>query len=346
MQNDISSIIKLNKIKYIAVFAILTVLLVLIAVTGLCMGAMEIELGDILNIILNKTVGIEMTVKENAAAVIWDIRLPRILCACFVGMGLAVSGVIFQGILQNPLADPYTLGISTGASFGASLAIIFNLISEIYFPTVLSALIGAFITLIFVILISKNGTGFESYNLIISGIIISSILSSGVSFIKMLAGENVSAIVFWIMGSLSAKSWNDVFLVAPTSVVCIIFSMFLAKRLDIMTLGDSTADSLGIDTSKTRLIFLIIGSVITAVCVSVCGVIGFIGLIVPHLLRFWITSRNRALIPISALFGAVLLLLADSITRILSNGEIPVGVLTTLIGGPFFIFVFTHRERS
>ncbi len=346
MRNDISGIIKLNKIKYIAVFAILTILLALIAVAGLCMGAMEIELGDILDIILNKIVGIEITVKENAAAVIWDIRLPRILCACFVGMGLAISGVIFQGILQNPLADPYTLGISTGASFGASLAIIFNLISGIYFPTVLSALIGAFITLIFVILISKNGTGFESSNLIISGIIISSILSSGVSFIKMLAGENVSAIVFWIMGSLSAKGWNDVFLVAPVSVACIIFSMFLARRLDIMTLGDSTADSLGVDTSKTRLIFLIIGSVITAVCVSVCGVIGFIGLIVPHLLRFWITSKNRALIPISALFGAVLLLLADSITRILSNGEIPVGVLTTLIGGPFFIFVFTHRERS
>jgi len=346
MINNIAKSIKINKIKYMLVFLILMALLIIITVISICVGDMQIEIGDIFGVIENKLFGTYANIKENVSAVIWNIRLPRIICAGFVGMGLAVSGVIFQGILQNPLADPYTLGISTGASFGASVAIIINLYFEIYFSTILAALIGAFVTLIFVILIAKNGGGFRSSNIIIAGIIISSILSSGVSFIKMLAGENVGAIVFWIMGSLSAKNWNDVLIIAPVSLICTVLAMFFAVQLDIMSLGDRNAQALGVDINKIRLLYLIIGSVITAVCVSVCGVIGFVGLVVPHLIRFSLTAKNKILIPFSAAFGAVLLILADTFTRNFSSGEIPVGVLTTLIGGPFFIFVFTHRKNN
>jgi len=345
MENHINKMLLHNKIKYSAVFAALLFMLAVISIISISIGAMEIKTEDIFKVIFSKLSGIETGVKENIAAVIWDIRLPRIICACFVGMGLAVSGVIFQGILQNPLADPYTLGISTGASFGASLAIIANLIWGIYFPTTPAALLGAFVTLIFVIFIAERGNGFESSNLIIAGIIVSSILSSGVSFIKTLAGENVGAIVFWIMGSLSSKNWNDVFLIVPISTICVIISTILAEKLDIISLGDMAANSLGVNTKKIRFIYLIIGSLITAATVSVCGVIGFIGLIVPHLLRFWITARNRLLIPLSAIFGAVLLLCADFAARTLLSGEIPVGVLTTLIGGPFFIFIFISRKN-
>lgn len=333
-----------NRIKYIITAAVLIVILVTIASISVCMGVMEINVSDILSVVGNKLFGFENSAAENVIAIIWSIRLPRILCAVFVGMGLAVSGVIFQGILQNPLADPYTLGVSTGASFGASVSIIINLYWGIYFPVSMAALIGAAITLAVVILIARKGSSFESSNLIIAGIILSSILSSGVSFIKMLAGENVGAIVFWIMGSLSAKGWKDVYLAAPVTVICTVLCFFMSDRLDIMALGDESAKSLGINADRVRLMFMIIGSVMTAVCVAVCGVIGFVGLIVPHLLRFLLTSRNTVLVPLSALFGAVLLLSADSITRIFAKGEIPVGVLTTLIGGPFFIFVFTHRR--
>ncbi len=345
MENDIKKMLLNNKIKYLSVFTILVFLLVIISIVSISTGAMEIKTEDIFNIIYNKLFEIETGVAENVTAVIWDIRLPRIICACFVGMGLAVSGVIFQGILQNPLADPYTLGISTGASFGASLAIMANLNWGIYFPVTPAALLGAFSTLIFVIFITKRGDGFESSNLIIAGIIVSSILSSGVSFLKMSAGENVGAIVFWIMGSLSAKNWNDVFLIVPISTICVILSAIFAEKLDIISLGDMTADSLGVNTKRIRFTYLIIGSLITAASVSVCGVIGFIGLIVPHLLRFWITAKNRLLIPLSAIFGAVLLLFADFAARIISGGEIPVGVLTTLIGGPFFIFIFINKKN-
>lgn len=343
MKDNIQSGIIRKKTKYIA-FGIIAIVLIFLGIAfSINMGSMKISLEDTRKIILNELFNFNYTVGDNLTAIVWKIRMPRIICGVFVGAGLAVSGVIFQGILQNPLADPYTIGISTGASFGASLAIVLNLLYGVYFPTVIAALIGAFVTLILVIMIAKRGNGLEGSNIIIGGIIIGSILSSAVSFLKMVAGENVSAIVFWIMGSLSAKNWNDVYLVCPIVLIGIALAFFLSRQLDIMALGDDNAKALGINTDRLRLLYLIIGSVMTAVCVCTCGVIGFVGLIVPHLLRLSLTAENRVLIPLSALLGGLLLLLADSITRILTAGEIPVGVLTTLIGGPFFIFVFTRK---
>lgn len=340
---NIEKKMKKNKVKYIGLAVLFIILIIACSSFSICMGTMKINLQDIVNVLGNKIFGLKNDVAENVTAVIWNIRFPRIICAIFVGMGLAVAGVIFQGILQNPLADPYTLGISTGAGFGAALAIIINIFTGIYFPVWLASFLSGLITLFIVIAIAKKGNSFESSNLIIAGIIISSILSSGISFIKMLAGENVGAIVFWIMGSLSAKGWSDVIFVAPIVIICIIISYIFSKQLDIMSLGDENAKSLGVDADRLRFLYLIIGSILTTACVCVCGVIGFVGLIVPHLLRFLITSENKVLLPMSALFGGVLLLVADSITRIFSAGEIPVGVFTTIIGGPFFIFVFTHR---
>lgn len=342
---DIDSALKKEKIK----ISLCTVLLLAILIAGMaasaCMGAMDISTGDICRVIANKLFAAGFDIPGNVTAVVWNIRLPRILCAVFVGAGLAVAGVIFQGILQNPLADPYTLGISTGASFGASLAIILNILWGIYLPVPLCALVCALLTLASVISIASVSDGFKSSSLVIAGIIAGSVLSSGVSFIKMLAGENVSAVVFWIMGSLSAMGWSDVLMAAPVVIICTLLASGLALRLDIMALGEEAARSLGVNTAALRIVLLIIGSVMTAVCVCICGVIGFVGLIVPHLLRYMLTAKNRVLMPLSALFGAVLLLCADSAARILASGEIPVGVLTTLIGGPFFIFVFTRRER-
>ncbi len=337
------TIFKNNKIKY-TIFAIVAVIFLITAIfVSVCLGSAKVSVSDVFDVLLNKFFGIECDVSKSLISIIWDIRLPRIFCAVFIGMGLGVSGVIFQGILQNPLADPYTLGISTGASFGASVAIILNLYSNMFFPPSIFAFIGAGVTLFIVIIIARFGGGFERTNLIIAGIIVSSVLSSGVSFMKMLAGENVGAIIFWIMGSLSAKDWNDVIIVCPVVVICTIISVLFSRRLDIMALGDENAQALGVNAHRLRVFYLLIGAIITAVCVSISGVIGFIGLIIPHLLRFAITSKNTVLIPFSAICGAILLTVSDSITRIFTAGEVPVGVLTTLIGGPFFIFIFTRR---
>ena len=324
-----------RKIRLLGVF--ISALILVVVIATMRMGAMDISISTILKIFVGKLTGkSEMLegIKASQVAVVWEIRLPRILCGLFVGAGLAVAGVIFQSLLRNPLADPYTLGVSTGAAFGASLAILLNITSGLFYSTTLFAFIFAFLTLISVILIAQKGGGLLSSNLIISGIIVGSILSSAISFIKMLAGESVSAIVFWIMGSLASRQWQNVFTLVPIVTICTLIAWLFADDLNIMVLGDDAAKTLGVNTERTRFIFLVLGSCITAACVAVSGVIGFIGLIVPHMLRFRLTADNRMLIPLSALTGALMLSLADNATRLLSASEIPVGVLTTLLGGP------------
>ncbi len=313
------------------------------------MGAMNLGMAKTMGILWGKLTGngaLLEAYRPNEIAVVWNIRLPRILCALFAGMGLAAGGTIFQSLLRNPLADPYTLGVSTGAAFGASLSMYLGLAYGARISAVASAFLFAFLTLAIVILIAQKGGGMLSSSLIISGIIVSSIFSSGISFLKMLSGENVSAIVFWLMGSFSSNTWMDVWTVAPVVLAGCILAFWFADDLNVLTMGDETALSLGVPVKRVRLFYLIIGSCMTAACVAVSGVIGFVGLVVPHILRFWLTSDNRVLLPLSALTGGLLLLLADSATRVFSTGEIPVGVLTTLIGGPFFIFVYLRHSNG
>lgn len=334
-----------RKCRLVGVVLALLLLALLTGTVGL--GTMEITWRDVWRILwakLTQNPELLATIRPNVVAVVWELRLPRILCGALVGAGLATAGTVFQSILQNPLADPYTLGISSGAAFGAALAIVANLLLGIVLPIPLVALAFALITLLVVIAIARRGGGFERTNLIIAGIIVSAILSAGISMLKVLAGEDVAAIVYWLMGSLGATGWGDVVLVGSVVPVAFVLATLFANDLNVMTLGSRNAEALGVPVARVRLFYLILASAITAVCVSVCGIIGFVGLIVPHLLRFSLTSDNRVLIPLSALLGAALLSGADTVTRLLANGEIPVGVLTTLLGGPFFIYIFLRRK--
>jgi iron complex transport system permease protein len=313
------------------------------------LGAMKIPARDIVRVFAARFLGNEALLEgqpRGLAAVVWELRFPRILCGVLAGAGLAVAGVIFQAILENPLADPYTLGISSGAAFGASLAIFFNLSAGLFISTSFFALIFASLTLGAVILIAERGNSLAGANLIMAGIIVSAILQAGISFLKMLSGENVGAIVFWLMGSLSAKSWKETALLAAVVPAATITAALFAGNLNALSLGSREAGALGVEVKRTRFLYLLLGSGISAVCVSVCGIIGFVGLIVPHLLRFSVTSDNRLLIPLSALAGGFLLVLADTCARLLGSGEIPVGVLTTLLGGPFFISIFIRRNGA
>lgn len=337
-----------NKKKFCMLVGILLFIVILFfSIFFVSKGAMNIGFDKSWKIVFSKMFNLSMLddFKKNELATVWLIRLPRIIVAITVGAGLAVAGTIFQSLLRNPLADPYTLGVSTGAAFGASLAIILNIVYNMMFSTTIFAFIFAFITLILVITISNIGGGIYSTNLIISGIIIGSILSSGISFIKMVAGESVGAIVFWLMGSLASKTWMDVSIVVPVVLIASIIAFYFANDLNVMTMGEHNAKSLGINTKFIRLIYLVLGSCITASCVAVSGIIGFVGLVVPHILRFWLSSDNRVLIPLAALLGGLILLVADNITRLYFISEIPVGVLTTLIGGPFFIYIFVSRQK-
>ncbi len=337
---------KKNLKKYICIGLILFVLILSTTVFAVGTGAMQISFGESLHILCKKLTNASLEgIQPNAIAVVWEIRLPRVLCGLFVGMGLAVAGAIFQSLLDNPLADSYTLGVSTGAAFGASLAILLNILFALALSPTAFAFGFAFLTLMLVILIAKRGGGITTNSLVISGIITGSILSASISYIKMAAGENVSAIVFWLMGSLVSRQWNHVLMLMPVILILSTIAYAFANDLNIMTLGDSMAQSLGVNTKRIRLLYLIVGSCLTASCVSISGIIGFVGLIVPHLLRMWLTADNRVLIPLSGLLGGLLLMLADNFTRLLSTGEIPVGVLTTLLGGPIFLFVFSRKPR-
>ena len=279
--------------------------------------------------------------------VIIDVRLPRIMIAVLVGGGLAVAGCVFQAILLNPLADPYTLGISSGAAFGAAVALIlgiFGVILPAWISVPLFAFLGAIITLYVVFAIASGDSSLSSNTLILSGVIVSAILSAGIGFIKYLADEEVSVIIFWLMGSLVGSSWTDIILVSLLFIPALVIIMYFARDLNIMSLGTQTSDTLGIDTPKVRKILLMSASLITAACVSVSGIIGFVGLIVPHLLRLVVGVDNRILLPACFLAGAMLLLFADTITRAYLPAELPIGVLTSLIGGPFFCYIFRKKQ--
>lgn len=333
-----------KKRRYWLIGLVMIVFLMLLIATAVSLGAMNLGFNKSWRILLKSLYPADPLIfKANEIAVVWDIRLPRIICGVLIGMGLAAAGVIFQGLLHNPLADPYTLGVSTGAAFGASLAIFWNITMGTQFSIMLMAFIFAFLTLLTVIAIAKRGGGILSNNLIIAGIIVSAILSSGVSFLKMMAGEEVGAIVFWLMGSLVAKTWQEVWILSIIVLSSIAVAFVFANDLNILALGERNAESLGVNIKRTNLLYLILGASLTAVCVATGGIIGFIGLIVPHMLRFWLTADHRVLLLLSALMGGIILSLADNIARLLPMGEIPVGVLTTLVGGPFFIYVFTRH---
>ncbi len=330
-----------------ALLIFLGALLILVIVVSTGMGYMRISAIDVIKIILSGIGGNHGHVAGSDVLypyVVLDVRLPRVLTAAIVGAGLSIAGVVFQGILLNPLADPYTLGISAGAAFGASIALFLDIPFLGIYSVSIFAFFGAVATLFTVMSLSSSDGIISSGNLILSGIIVASILSAGISFIKYVADEQVSIIIFWLMGSFGSKTWVEVLLTFSFVSIGFVICTFFARDLNIISLGDRSASSLGIDPNLVRIILLVTASLITAVCVSVSGIIGFVGLIIPHLMRFIVGSDSRMLLPASALAGAILLLASDTVTRAVLPVEIPIGVLTALIGGPFFCYIFKKRQ--
>lgn len=314
------------------------------------LGYLRIPFPDVVRIVMGELLNytdLLAAVGEVPRTVVTDIRLPRILTAVFVGAGLALSGAVYQGILLNPLADPFTLGISAGAAFGASLAILFFSSLNVYVLPVF-AFSGAVLTLMVVIFLASGRTfardGLSSNSLILSGIIVSSILSAGISFLKYIADEQVSIIIFWLMGSFASRTWTDVMTVGLTVMTGFGVIYYFSRDLNVISLGDRMAATLGVNTRQVMIILLLTASLVTAVCVSVSGIIGFVGLLVPHMMRSWTGPDNQRLLPVCFLAGAILMLSADTVTRALLPVEIPIGVLTALIGGPVFCWIFRKNR--
>lgn len=281
--------------------------------------------------------------------VVWQLRLSRIVLALLVGLALAVAGTAFQGLLRNPLADPFTLGVSTGAACGASLAIFAGLSSSSFWGLgllPLAALGGALAALVLVLALGRVDGQLRRDTMVLAGIVVATFLSAVISLLKSLDEESVSSIVFWIMGSFQGRGWPHVLFALPYITLGLIMVAWQARELDLLALGELQARQLGVEVNRARLRLLVGASLLTAGAVAVSGIIGFIGLIVPHLLRLLLGAEHRPLLVAAALLGGLLLLWSDVVARIILPGgeELPVGVVTAIIGGPFFCLLLRQKR--
>lgn len=305
-------------------------------------GAYPVPFKTVMNILFT---GSSPIPDDPAVVVVLQLRLSRACLSFFAGCGLSVAGAVFQGILRNPLADPFTLGVSGGAAFGAALAIALGFAAPLY-PV--AALAGAAAALFAVLLLATSEGALKRETLVLAGVVVSAFLAALISLVKALDEDSVTGIVFWIMGSFQGRGWQDAPMLAPGLILGCIPILLLIRELDILSLGDADARHLGVNTSSARLWLLLGASAVTASCVAVSGIIGFVGLVVPHLVRLIIGGRHGSLLAGSALCGGILLLWSDVLARsILPDGiELPVGVVTALLGGPFFCFLLRRANKS
>ncbi len=266
--------------------------------------------------------------------------------ACLVGCCLSCAGAAYQGVFQNPMASPDILGASDGAAFGAALGIILGLGSK---WMTISAFIISIITVVIVFIIAQRAPGNKIINLILAGIMIGSFFAAGTSYIKLVADTNneLPAITYWLMGSLSGVKLSDfnIVVIAAMVIGCVVL-MLLRWKINILTLGDEEAQTLGINTKRLRLIVILAATLVTAASIAVSGVIGWVGLVIPHLTRKIVGHDYRKLIPASMLTGAIFLLIVDDISRNLLATEIPIGILTAFVGAPFFIYLLIKRDKT
>ena len=290
--------------------------------------------------------------------IVWQIRLPRIILAALCGGALALAGVCLQGTLRNHLADPFTLGISAGAACGASLILVPNFLSTVVlqiWPSLgpssllaLAAFLGASLATLATLYLGSSQGRFGQNQMILAGIAVATFLGALVALVKALNEESVTSIVFWIMGSLQGKSWGELPLILLTQIPAMLFLSLRWRALDLFSLGDAHAQQMGLNVFRARLELVLLASLLTAGCVAVAGVIGFVGLVVPHILRLILGQNHGPLLIASFLGGGILLVLADVLARsALSNGqEIPVGVVTALLGGPFFALLIRKKRAQ
>ena len=280
--------------------------------------------------------------------IVLQVRLPRVALAILVGAALSVAGAGFQGVLRNPLAEPFTLGVASGASVGAALLMALGLQFVLGAATVpLAAFCTSLATLAFVYLLSRVDGGMRRETLILAGVVVSAFLSAIVSFLVSISGDEVNQILFWLMGSLAMRGWPYAGLLAPYVLVCSAVLIGYARTLNLFELGERNAAHLGVHVERTRWIVLAVSTLLAAAAVSVAGVIGFVGLVVPHMIRLMLGPDYRLIMPLSAIGGAVFLVWSDTLARTaLAPGEIPLGVVTAFLGAPFFLYLLIRKRRT
>jgi iron complex transport system permease protein len=322
--------------------------LVVVVLAGVGFGSVAVAPGDTLGILAHRLLGLDVarTWSPTAETIVWDLRLPRVLEAMVVGLGLAVAGAAFQGLLRNPLADPYVLGTASGAALGAAIAVLIPVRIVILEFGLLQGLafLGAVGSVTAVYRLARVGGGAQMTSLLLTGYALGSLLAAGLAMSMYLSGAALRQIFAYLLGSFESASWGRLAGVVPIVLITSLLLMARARSLNGLLLGEDAAAHLGIDVRRERAILLALASLITAACVAVSGLIGFVGLVVPHVVRLLVGPSARVVVPLSALVGAVLLAFADILAR--SLGEVPVGVVTAVIGAPFFLFLLRRTPRG
>ncbi len=351
------SSVEINYLKRFAKWSLILVSLSAILLFSMsvatAIGPMSIPFDRALKIILH-----QIPLLDNFITVQWEgieesvivqLRLPRVLAAIIVGVALSIAGVAFQCLFRNPMADPYVLGVASGAGFGAASAMVlrlgFSILGAVY-AIPLMASIGAISTVFLVYGIAKTGTELPVLRLLLAGIAVSSFFSALISVMMALAGEDLHAVYMWLLGGFSLSKWEYIYIAAPTVIIGFIILYAFARDFNIILLGEEQAKQLGVEVEKVKKTVLIISSIITAVAVSISGIIGFIGLIVPHIMRILVGPDHRILLPSSALAGASILVLCDTVARnIIRPLTLPTGIITTMLGCPFFIYLLKKTGK-
>lgn len=324
------------------------VLLAVALVAGIAAGSVAISPADTLGILANRLLGLNVTPTWTAAAetIVMDLRLPRVLTAMVVGGGLAVAGAAFQGLLRNPLADPYVLGTASGAALGAAVAVLipvrtlflqFGLIHALAF-------IGALGAVVVVYRLSRVGATAPMTSLLLTGYAVSSLLAAGLAMAMYLSGAGLRQIFAYLLGGFDAASWGRLAVAAPLILMSSFVILLRARSLNGMLLGEEAAAHLGIDVRRERAVLLAVASLATAASVAISGLIGFVGLVAPHVVRLLVGPNARLVLPLAALLGASLMVGADLMARLL--GEIPVGVVTAVVGAPFFLALLRRAHTG
>ncbi len=327
----------------------LAVLLFFVIIGATAVGPVSISSITVAKILLSKLPLMDNLFSHSWSSVeesiILQIRLPRIILGALVGSALAVAGAAMQGLFKNPMADPYVIGISSGAALGATLAVVLGVQGIFSMP--LLAFMGALSSAFLVYSIARVDGQMQMETVLLSGIAVAIFFSAIASFFMYVAGENLHQIVFWLMGGLWASGWDRVGVSFAPIFIGILGIYLFARDLNVLQLGEESAVHLGIEIEQVKRILLALSSLIAGIAVSVSGIIGFVGLIIPHMVRIMTGPDHRILIPASALVGAIFLILADSVARtIISPAELPVGIITAFFGAPFFVYLLRRKGRA
>ena len=316
------------------------------AVAAVCVGVISIPADAVFEIVKAKICGHEVPVEwQTYTITVWNLRIPRVLLSLLAGGALSLCGAAFQTIFRNPICDPYILGISSGASLGAAIAIITGLDAFVFGLTGI-ALVTALLTLVLILAIASIGKRKSVETILLSGVAVNFLVSAGITLLMVLHQENLDEIIFWTMGSFASSTWQEIVGLLIVFIFIGSFLFFYCKDLNIIQLGNETAQTTGVNTRKMTFLVLIFSSILVGTAVSCCGVIGFVGLMIPHIVRLLFGNETRTVFTFSILFGAIFCLLADTLARTLAApSELPVGSITAIIGAPYFIFLLLTQRR-